>query len=109
AMMHGLGLERWIEEGRCLASPGVMSKAGMVADLLDAFGTRSAVMVGDRLADREAAWQNGLPHVHFSRGFAQVGEKIECEATIDAKRDLVPRLQRRATWIADAPERLGLP
>lgn len=106
-MMHELGLERWIEEGRCLDSPGVMSKAGMVADLLDTFGTRSAVMVGDRLGDREAAWQNGLPHVHLSRGFAQEGEHVECEAVIDGMRDLVPRLERRAAWIADALEQLG--
>ena len=102
AMMKGLGLERWIEEARCLDSPGARSKAGMIGDLVEAFGTRAAVMVGDRLGDRDAAWENGLPHVHLSRGFAQPGEEVPCEATIDELLQLVPRLERRARWIESA-------
>jgi phosphoglycolate phosphatase len=107
SMMHELGLARWIEEGRCLDSPGIGSKAAMVADLLDVFGTRAAVMVGDRKGDRDAAWQNGVPHVHFARGFAVAGEIVECEATIEDMGALVPRLERRTEWIAGALDRLG--
>jgi phosphoglycolate phosphatase len=107
SMMHELGLARWIEQGRCLDSPGTGSKASMVADLLDVFGTRAAVMVGDRTGDRDAAWQNGVPHVHFARGFATADERIDCEATIDDMGALVPRLERRAQWIAGALEKLG--
>lgn len=107
SMMHELGLAKWVEEGRCLDSPGVRSKAGMVDDLLRHFGTRAAVMVGDRAGDRDAAWQNGLPHVHFARGFATEGETVECEATIDDMGALVPRLERRARWLHDSLERLG--
>ncbi len=106
-MMHELGLERWVEEGRCLDSPGMRSKTAMVTDLLDRFGTRAAVMVGDRTGDRDAAWQNGIPHVHFARGFAAEGETVECEATIDDMGELVPRLERRAQWIAEALAKLG--
>lgn len=107
SMMNDLGLARWVEEGRCLESAGVRSKAGMVADLLATFATRAAVMVGDRTGDRDAAWQNGVPHVHFARGFAVAGEVVECEATIEDMGDLVPRLERRASWIADALAQLG--
>lgn len=107
SMMHELGLARWIDEGRCLDSPGVRSKTAMVTDLLDAFGTRAAVMVGDRAGDRDAAWQNGVPHVHFARGFATEGETVECEATIDDMGELVPLLERRGQWIFDALTQLG--
>ena len=65
-----LGLERWVQESRCLDSPGVGDKAAMIADLLLAFDTRSAVMVGDRLVDQRAARANGLPHVHVRSGYA---------------------------------------
>lgn len=105
-MMHELGLDRWIEEGRCLDSPGALDKAGMLADLLLTFGTRSAVMVGDRRGDRDAAWANGLPHVHLARGYAGTGERIECEATIEGMDELVPRLLGRADWIRGALARL---
>ncbi len=106
AMMNGLGLSRWIDDARCLDSPGATSKAGMVGDLVEAFGTRSAVMVGDRRGDRDAAWENGLPHVHFARGFAQPGEEVASEASIDDMGELVPRLEQRARWIGKMLERL---
>ena len=107
AMMNGLGLSRWIDEARCLDSPGVTSKASMVGDLMEAFGTRAAVMVGDRLGDRNAAWENGIPHVHYARGFAQPGEDVPCEATIEEMGELVPRLERRGLWIRATLEALG--
>lgn len=108
SMLGELGLARWIEEARCLDSPNVKSKSGMVADLLAAFDTRSAVMVGDRTGDRDAAWENGLPHVHTTRGFAQPEEEIQAEATIAGMDELVPRLARRGAWIAGTLDRLGL-
>lgn len=108
AMMRGLGLSRWIEEARCLDSPGTTSKALMVADLVDTFGTRSAVVVGDRQSDRDAAWENGLPHVHYARGFAEAGEEVPCEASIEEMSELVPRLEQRAQWIEGALEGLGV-
>jgi phosphoglycolate phosphatase-like HAD superfamily hydrolase/uridine kinase len=107
-MMNELGLARWIGEARCLDTPGASSKAWMVGDLVERFGTRSAVMVGDRLGDRDAAWENGLPHVHLARGFAQPGEIVACEATIDDMSELVPRLERRTGWIEGALTKLGL-
>jgi len=107
-MMEGLGLSRWIDEARCLDSPGASSKAGMVGDLVGVFGTRAAVMVGDRLGDRDAAWENGLPHVHYSRGFAQTDEEVSCEATIDGMDELVPRLLGRTRWIERALARVRL-
>jgi phosphoglycolate phosphatase-like HAD superfamily hydrolase/uridine kinase len=106
-MMHELGLARFVEQARCLDSSRTPSKGAMVGDLLEAFGTRAAVMVGDRLGDRDAAWENGLPHVHVARGFAQPGEDVLCEATIECIGDLVPRLEQRAQWISSALDRLG--
>jgi phosphoglycolate phosphatase-like HAD superfamily hydrolase/uridine kinase len=107
AMMNGLGLARFVEQARCLDTPRMQSKGGMVGDLLETFGTRAAVMVGDRLGDRDAAWENGVPHVHLARGFAQPGEDVPCEAVIEGIGDLLPRLEKRAQWIADALDRLG--
>lgn len=107
SMMHELGLARFIEQARCLDSPRMQSKGAMVGDLLEAFATRAAVMVGDRLGDRDAAWENGVPHVHLARGFAQPGEEVPCEASIEGIGDLVPRLEKRAHWISGALDRLG--
>jgi phosphoglycolate phosphatase-like HAD superfamily hydrolase/uridine kinase len=106
-MMHELGLARFVEQARCLDTPRMQSKGAMVGDLLETFATRAAVMVGDRLGDRDAAWENGVPHVHLARGFAQPGEDVPCEATIEGMGDLVPCLEKRAQWIADALDRLG--
>ncbi len=105
----GLGLDRWIQEARCLSSPGVHDKADMVADLLATFGTRSAVMVGDRASDRDAAWANGIPHVHLSRGYAEADEWVECEARLDGLDELVERLDERTRWIDSVLARLDLP
>jgi len=108
AMLHGLGLARLVDEARCLDSPGVRSKAGMLADLLDAFGTRAAVMVGDRRGDLDAASENGLPHVHLARGYAPGGEEVPAEASIEGIDELLPCLERRAAWVGGALDRLGL-
>jgi len=108
AMVGGLGLERWIEESRCLDSRGVHDKAGMIEDLLWTFDTRSAVMVGDRISDRDAAWANGLPHVHLARGFAEAGEVAQCEAVIDGLDELLPRLDQRSAWLRNLIEQLDL-
>jgi len=98
-MWSGLGLARLMDEGRCLDSAGIGNKADMIEDLLELFDTRSAVMVGDRWTDRDAAWANGLPHVHLSRGYAVPGEEFGCEAQIEGMDALLPRLERRDTWL----------
>lgn len=105
--LETVGLGRWIEEARCLESPGIRDKAGMVADLLDTFGTRSAVMVGDRAGDRDAAHANGLPHVHLSNGFAPRGEQVECEAVIEDFLELAGTLDGRTRWIEAALAAVG--
>ena len=98
-MMGSLGLDRWIEEARCLHSPGVGGKADMIQDLLHTFGTRSAVVVGDRRSDRDSAWANGIPHVHIPRGYGGLREAVEAEAVLDAV-DQVPRtLEERACFM----------
>ena len=102
------GLHEYVDEARCLDSAGVRDKAGMIEDLLLTFGVRSAVMVGDRAGDRDAAHANGLPHVHLSNGFAPPGESVECEAVIEDFGGLVPRLEGRTRWIVGALEELGL-
>lgn len=108
SMVQGLGLDRWIREPRCLDSPGIADKADMIQDLLWTFDVRSAVMVGDRISDRDAAWANGLPHVHLARGFAAPGEVARCEGAIDGLDELIPRLLGRWSWLEGIARRLPL-
>jgi phosphoglycolate phosphatase len=63
AVREGLGLAFLTDHQFCLDSAGVTGKADMVAAALAAAGTASAVMVGDREGDREAAYAHGLPFV----------------------------------------------
>lgn len=100
--LHAQGLDEYVDEGRCLESPGTLNKADMVEDLLLTFGTRSAVMVGDRAVDRDAAHANGIPHVHLASGFAPASERVECEAVIEDLHSLLRRLRGRQRWIAGA-------
>ncbi|HEX6884165.1 MAG TPA: HAD hydrolase-like protein [Planctomycetota bacterium] len=106
-MLDGLGLRERVRGAYCRESQGIASKADMLARLLADFGTRSAVMVGDRASDRDAAWENGLPHVHCAFGFAQGDEAVEAEGRIQALAELGPLLERRGRWIERALARLG--
>jgi len=99
-MIHGLRLDRWIDEARCLASPGIGNKADMIADLLHTFGTRSSVMVGDRRGDRDSTWANGLPFVHIPRGYGGASENVEAEATLDGIDQLLDVLEERGRVLA---------
>jgi phosphoglycolate phosphatase len=107
-MLDGLGLRACVRAAYCRESPGITSKGDMLARLLEDFGTRSAVMVGDRATDRDAAWENGLPHVHCAFGFAQGDEAVEAEGCIRAPAELLPLLERRGRWIERALARLGV-
>lgn len=106
-MLDSLELRPLVTKAYCRESPGIESKGDMLARLLADFGTRSAVMVGDRSTDRDAAWENGLPHVHCAFGFAQGDESVEAEGRIGALRELPELLRRRARWLERALERLG--
>ena len=107
-MLGRAGLDEWIEEGRCLASPGVRDKADMIEDLLHTFGTRRALMVGDRAGDRDAAWANGLPHVHIPRGYGGGSDDgVEAEAVLAGMEQLVPACMARAEAIVRCRARLG--
>jgi phosphoglycolate phosphatase-like HAD superfamily hydrolase len=107
-MLSALDLGEYVRESRCLDSPGVHSKADMIADILSVYGTRSAVMVGDRAGDAEAAHANGIPHVHLADGLAPKRETVDCEATVAVLADLLPRLWRRSEWIEGALRDLGV-
>lgn len=106
-MLDALALRPFLRGALCRESPGIASKGAMVARLLADFGTRSAVMVGDRASDRDAAWENGIPHVHCAFGFAQGDEAVEAEGRIASLRELVPLLERRGRWIERGLERVG--
>jgi phosphoglycolate phosphatase-like HAD superfamily hydrolase len=108
-MLRALPLGELVHEARCLGSEGVHSKADMIADLLATFGTRSAVMVGDRITDAQAAHANGLPHVHLVQGLAPAGEQIDAQARLSSLLELVPRLRRRRDWIEQCLKRLSIP
>jgi len=105
SMLDSFSLRQWVEAPRCLDSPGITNKASMIADILERFETRSAVMVGDRASDRDAAWANGLPHVHLTSGFAN--EQVQCEAVIDGLVELWPLLEGRREWLLDCRRSLG--
>ncbi len=107
-MLTALPLGEWIDAPRCLGSAGVHCKADMIGDLLSTFGTRSAVMVGDRYTDAEAAHAHGVPHVHLVQGLAPKGERIEAEARLSSLLELLPRLRQRTLWIESALTRLSL-
>lgn len=107
AALIDMNLREFVAQGRCLESPGVRNKADMIEDLLLSFGTRSAVMVGDRRGDCMAAHANALPHVHLINGFAPAGEVVEAEAEIRDFLELLPRLRARTSWIAAALALLG--
>jgi HAD superfamily hydrolase (TIGR01549 family) len=64
-------LEQVVDEARCAESPGIRSKADMIAEILENFGTRNAIMIGDRESDREAAAANRIPFVLFAGGFGE--------------------------------------
>lgn len=99
AMWQELGLARWVREARCLDTPGMGSKRAMLADLMRCLRAESAVMVGDRSGDRDAAWANGLPHIHCTRGFASAEESVAAEASIADFLELIPLLEERGTWL----------
>lgn len=105
-MLDALELRPLVRGAYCRESPGIESKGDMLARLLADFGTRSALMVGDRSSDRDAAWENGLPHVHCEFGFAQGDEAVEAEGRIGALRELPDLLRRRGRWIARGLERV---
>jgi phosphoglycolate phosphatase len=91
--MVGLGVAEWVDEGRCLDSPGIRNKGDMLADLLSCFGTRRAVMVGDRQGDCEAAKTNSLPFVLCENGFRPDWERFECEGRVADLLELIPLLE----------------
>jgi len=108
-MLDGLGLRRLVVAAFCRDTPGVVSKADMVRQILERLGTRSAVMVGDRSSDRDAAWMNGIPHVHCAFGFAQGDEEVDAEGRIAALAELPRLLEGRARWLGAALARIGVP
>ncbi|MEZ6004916.1 MAG: HAD family hydrolase [Planctomycetota bacterium] len=108
AMLQGAGLAQFMQGARCLHSPGIRNKADMVEELLIEFRSRRALMVGDRLGDRDAAWANGLAHVHLTRGYAQDGERVVCEAILPGMDGLLPLLRGRGEGIERILEGLCL-
>jgi phosphoglycolate phosphatase len=63
AMCRGQGLGPAVDLHFCLDTPGITDKTSMLATALERTGARSAVMVGDREPDLEAARAVGLPFV----------------------------------------------
>jgi phosphoglycolate phosphatase len=98
-MLVSLGIRSLVGGAYCAESPGITSKADMIERLLVDLEASAAVMVGDRASDRDAAWDNGLPHVHCAFGFAQGDESVESEGRIESLGELEALLRRRETWI----------
>jgi len=105
-MLASRGLGELVDRAYCLDSPGIATKADMIARLLSDFGTRRAFFVGDRRGDRDAAWENGIPHVHCAFGFASARERFEAEATIEDLGQLLELLGERPRRLATIVEGL---
>ena len=88
-MMEALGLSQWIQEARCLDSPGICNKSEMVADLLLHFGTKHAVMIGDRAGDMVAGRASGLPCIAYMGAFGDPIDAMDADAEIVHLEDLV--------------------
>jgi HAD superfamily hydrolase (TIGR01549 family) len=71
SFLSAFRLDGVVDEARCAESPGIRSKADMIAEILGIFGTRNAVMIGDRDSDRQAAAANRIPFVLFTGGFGE--------------------------------------
>ncbi len=104
--MVEMGLGELFESGRSADSAGCANKGDMLADLLLEFGTRSAVMVGDRHGDIEAAHAVGLPAVHFRGGFAPASEGARAEASVEDLAELPALLARRTRSLDAVLDRL---
>jgi len=68
--------------------PPQRSKAELVAELLDRTALPSAVVVGDRLADLEAAHAHGLPAIGCLYGYGSPGELETAEHRVGALGEL---------------------
>lgn len=93
--LESLGLAEHIEDHRCLDGRGPDDKAAMLADLCVAFGTRSAILVGDSRSDADAALGAGLPFVALAPEQPQakaLGSWPELPASLDRRRRGVERL-----------------
>jgi phosphoglycolate phosphatase-like HAD superfamily hydrolase len=101
-------LDRTVTAARCAESPGVRNKADMLESLLGEFGTRSAVMVGDRSTDRDAARANAIPFVHCAFGYGTADRVGDADAVIQDPLELRARLARRGQGIAAILDRCGI-
>lgn len=88
-----LGLERWIDEARCLDSPGIHTKVDMVADILLCLGTHRAVMVGDRQGDMHAGRENGLLTLAYTGAFGDSADLMAADWTTDDLGEVVGLLR----------------
>ena len=88
-MMDDLGLSKWIGEARCLDSPGIRDKRGMVADVMLSFGAERGVMVGDRFGDMYAGRENGLVCVGYTGSFGDRPEQLQADVVIEHLADFV--------------------
>lgn len=79
-----MGLDHWFRHLYHAQLPGIECKADMVRAILAAEPTaHSAIMVGDRAGDREAAVRNGLPFLACTYGFGCEAEYLGAIARAD--------------------------
>lgn len=88
-VLSELGLERWVDEARCLDSPGIRTKTDMVADILLCFGATRGVMVGDREGDMVAGRDNGLRTLAYTGAFGDSAERMGADWSTDELSEVV--------------------
>lgn len=102
-----MGVGELVDEAFCLDTPGVRHKADMIAKGMQLFGTRRALMVGDRHLDLQAAHANGIPFLAYSGGFGeQVEWERDAEGVIHSYAEFFPSLEARRRFLADLAQEL---
>lgn len=92
SVLLGQGLGAYVDAAFCLDSDGVRDKSDMLARAMELFGTRDAIMVGDRESDAVAARENGLPFVLRSGYLSK--DDLEADAYAASQAEIADAIRR---------------
>lgn len=96
AVLRSTGLGSRIDLPLCLSTPGIRSKTDMVAHALAHFGTRKALVIGDRIHDLEAAAAHGVPFLRFTGASYGAGDELAEAVSFDHWNDFESALGQLA-------------
>lgn len=104
-----MGIGDLVDHAFCLETPGVRHKTDMIAVAMKIFGTRRALMVGDRSLDLQAAHANGIPFLAYSGGFGEQAEWEEhAEGVIHSYQEFFSAIEGRQRFVEEIAEELAI-